>query len=61
MAAAALYYVCAVRLADGERADLLRCDSVADPLDLPPLLTSYAADFAGQDDVLLDVDTRPAA
>ncbi|WP_327415432.1 hypothetical protein [Streptomyces sp. NBC_01233] len=58
---AALYSVSAVRIENGERAALLRFDTTADLLDVPELLAAYAADYAEQDDVLVDVSAAPAA
>lgn len=58
---AALYSVSAVRIENGERAALLRFDTTTALLDLPELLARYAADFDGQDDVLVDLSATPAA
>ncbi|GHA94381.1 hypothetical protein [Streptomyces chryseus] len=58
---AALYSVSAVRIENGERAALLRFDTTTAVLELPELLAAYAADYADQDDVLVDVSAAPAA
>ncbi|MFH8577158.1 hypothetical protein [Streptomyces zaomyceticus] len=58
---AALYSVSAVRIVNGERANLLRFHSTADLTEVPGLLAAYAADFAARDDVLVDMASTPAA
>ncbi|MBT2492370.1 hypothetical protein J7E96_28440 [Streptomyces sp. ISL-96] len=58
---AALYSVSAVRIENGERTALLRFDTTTQLPDLPELLAAYAADYADQDDVLVDVSAAPAA
>ncbi len=57
----ALYYVSAVRIENGQRSDLLRFDTATALLDVPDLLTAYAAAYAGKDDVLVDLTAAPAA
>lgn len=52
----AVYGIAARDAATGQ---LLRCDSVMDLLDLPPLLEHYATDFADRADVLVDLGTTP--
>lgn len=57
---AALYSVSAVRIENGQRAGELRFDTTTNLLDVPALLESYAADYAEQPDVLVDLAANPA-
>jgi hypothetical protein len=54
--APALYGITARTASD----ELIRCDSVADLADLAPLVSAYAAEFAGRADVWIDLDATPA-
>ncbi|MFB8402169.1 hypothetical protein [Streptomyces sp. NPDC055912] len=58
---AAVYSVSAVRIKDGERANLLRFHTTTDLAEVPGLLEAYAADFAEQGDVLVDMTSTPTA
>lgn len=55
--APAVYGITARTLTD----ELLRCDTVDNLLELPPLVEEYAAQFAGRTDVRVVLDTTPTA
>ncbi|MEU0275558.1 hypothetical protein [Streptomyces sp. NPDC006307] len=58
---AALYSVSAVRIENGERANLLRFHSTTNIHEVPTLVAAYAADFADRADVLVDMASTPTA
>ncbi|MGW6416309.1 hypothetical protein [Streptomyces sp. NPDC055055] len=56
---AAVYSVSAVRIENGERANLLRFHTTTNLAEVPGLLEAYAADFADRGDVLVDMASTP--
>lgn len=60
----ALYGIVARRITvvDGEEhAELIRCNSAVELVDLAPLLTEYAIAYGAADDVHVDLDTTLTA
>lgn len=60
----ALYGIVARRITvvDGEeRAELIRCNSAVELVDLAPLLEEYTIAYGAADDVLVDLDATPTA